>query len=69
MVIFFINWSNIQQPNYNIKLLHKGKFAIQYSIGAKPIKIKMELEKIFDTSNLFTRFYFLNKTYNRQFKL
>jgi hypothetical protein len=28
-----------------IKLKHKGKFAIQYSIGGKTIKIRMDLEK------------------------
>ena len=28
-----------------IKLKHKDKFAIQYSIGMKAIKMKMELEK------------------------
>ena len=41
MVIFFINWSQIQQLN----LKHKVKFAIQYSIGVKTKKIRMDMEK------------------------
>jgi len=41
MVIFFYNL----QSEPTIKLKHKGKFAIQYSIGVKTKKIKVDLEK------------------------
>jgi hypothetical protein len=41
MVIFFYNL--LSEPSTELK--HKGKFANQYSIGVKTIKIRMHLEK------------------------